>query len=270
MPITLTFPEGGALVPGGTGRVGEGIVRRLAEAGVPLVFTYRSSGERAAALESELRQAGHRVWAQPMELTDVGSIRAALDRVAGECGRLHTVAVGSGVPVGFNTLMDFDIEEIERFMSGDALGTYRLFHAAVPVLRANGGGSLIACSTIATRRVIAFDGMSPLSKGSVDALVRQVAAEEARHGIRCNGVAIGWVDHMTMEQVRDWIPRDNPVEPGTVEERLTVLLNQMMEIVRLGRPGTLAEAGNLFAFLASEQASYITGQIVALDGGATL
>lgn len=270
MAITLTYPDGGALVPGGTGRVGEGITRRLAAAGVPLVFTYRSSAERALALEAELREAGHQVWSQPLEMTDAGSIRAALDRVERECGRLHTVACGSGVPVSFNTLVDFPVDEVERFLFGDALGYYRLFHEAVPVLRANGGGSLVACTTIATRRVIAFDGLSPLSKGSVDALVRQVAAEEAMHNIRCNGVAIGWVDHMTIEQVRDWIPRVNPPRPTTIEERLTVLLNQMMDIVRLGRPGTLTEAGDLFAFLASDQASYVTGQIIALDGGATL
>ncbi|MDB5583626.1 MAG: family oxidoreductase [Bradyrhizobium sp.] len=269
MAITLTYPEGGALVTGGTGRVGEGIVRQLSLAGVPLVFTYRGSAARAHELESELRTAGHRVWAQPMDMEDITSVQQALDRVVAECGRLSTVACGAGVTVGFNKIADFAVAEIERFVNGDALGYYRIFHAAIPMLRASGGGSIITCTTIATRRVIAYDGISPFSKGSVDALVRQVAAEEAGHNIRCNSVAIGWVESRTIAEVRAQTP-PAPAEPKTEIDRMIVLMNQMLDIVRLGRPCTPEEAGNVFAFLASNQASYVTGQSIALDGGALL
>ena len=70
MALCLTYPAGAALIAGGTGRVGEGCVRRFAQAGVPLVFTYNSNAAKAHALESELRAAGHRVHAVPMALTD--------------------------------------------------------------------------------------------------------------------------------------------------------------------------------------------------------
>ncbi|MDB5971381.1 MAG: family NAD(P)-dependent oxidoreductase [Hydrocarboniphaga sp.] len=268
MTISLTYPKGGALVTGGTGNVGEGVVRRLAAAGVPLVFTYRGGKERALALESELRDAGHAVTAQTMDMTDAASIQAAVEKVISEYGRLHTVACGAGVPVIFNRLSDFTIEEVEKFMWGDALGYYRVFHTAIPALKAGGGGSITTCSTIALRRHIAFDGISPLSKGSVEALVRQIAAEEREHGIRCNAVGIGWVHAFSAEQFRDWIPRENPPDPQTQEERMTVLLNQLMTMVP--RPATPTEAGNLFSYLASDQATYITGQTILLDGGATL
>ncbi|WP_028079147.1 SDR family NAD(P)-dependent oxidoreductase [Solimonas soli] len=269
MTITLTYPEGGALVTGGTGNVGEGVVRRLAAAGVPVVFTYRgASKERAQALQAELRDAGHAVTAQTMDMTDIASIQAVVDQVVSEHGRLHTVACGAGVPVTFNRLADFSIEEVEKFMWGDALGYYRVFHTAIRAMRAGGGGSITTCSTMALRRYVAFDGISPLSKGSVEALVRQIAKEERENGIRSNAVGIGWVHAYTREQFRNWIPRENPADPQTQEERTTVLLNQLIN--GIDRPATPSEAGDLFAFLASDQARYITGQTILLDGGFTL
>jgi NAD(P)-dependent dehydrogenase (short-subunit alcohol dehydrogenase family) len=270
MAITLTFPAGGALVAGGTGRLGEGIVRQLAKAGVPQVFTFAGNEEKARALESELREQGHVVDAVRMDSEDVGSIRAALDRVVADHGRLHTVAVGAGVPVSFAKMADFAVEDVERFVAGDALGYFRLFKQAIGIMRGSGGGSIVAVSSVAVKRVIEFDGMSPFSKGSVDALVRQLAYEEAEHGIRVNAIAIGWVDRMTLEEVQRHIPAGRPERCETQMDMTRAILDQMTGLIRFHRPGTLEEGGNLAAFLASDQASFLTGQIIDLDGGASL
>lgn len=268
MALTLTYPDGGMLVTGGTGNVGSGIVRQLAKAGVPVVFTYRSNKVKADELAAELNDAGARAWAQPMDMADTSSIHAAIDRVIGECGNLHGLAAGAGVTVGFNNIMDFAVEDAVRFVNADALGYFRLFHAVTPVLRRRGGGTITTCSTMATQKVIAFDGISPLSKGSVDALVRQIAAEEGRNGIRCNAVAIGWIE----ERIADFaqVPPKPDVEPADEAGRIMVLVRQLVDSVKLGRSGRPEEAGNLFAFLASNEASYLTGQIIAIDGGITL
>jgi len=270
MALTLTFPSGGALVAGGTGRLGEGIVRQLAKAGVPQVFTYRGNQEHARALESELVGEGHKVIALPMAGEDQNSIDAAVERVVSEYGRLHTVAVGAGVPVSFAKMADFDADTLHGFFQGDALGYFRLFKAAIAVMRGSGGGSIVAVSTVATKRVIEFDGISPFSKGSVDAMVRQLAYEEAENNIRVNGVAIGWIDRLTAEQSREFIPAGRPEKTETQEEMVRAILDQMQGLVRFHRPGTLEEGGNLVAFLASDQASFLTGQIIDFDGGATL
>lgn len=269
MSIKLTYDAGGMLVAGGTGRVGGGIVRRLAEAGVAVVFTYRRNEDHAKALETELRDAGHRVCRQRMDLSETDSIKVALARVVGEYGDLHGVTCAGGPRFDFDRLMDVPVEAAERFVNGDALGVYRLAHAAVPMLRARGGGTLTACTTIATKRALEFDGLSPLSKGSVDALIRTVAAEEARHGIRCNGVAIGWVESRSIDEVREQT-RQGVTNPVTKLDRINVLMAQMLDLARLGRPVTPAEAGTLFAFLASEEARYLTGQIISVDAGILL
>lgn len=266
MAIQLTFPEGAALVAGGTGTVGEGIVRRFSAADVPTYFTYFSQAEHAKALEAELRGAGGDVHAVRMDLGDAASIDAVLADAARRYGRLHSVACAAGARVPFNRMADFTAEEIARYFAGDALTYFRLFQRALPVLRAGGGGSLTACTTIALRRHIKFDGISPFSKGAVEALVRQLAAEEAEHGIRVNAVPIGWVTEAAPAELIAALRQD----PSPRSKMLVELMEQLTGLVRLGRPARLSEAGDLFVYLASNQASYITGQSIALDGGATL
>ncbi|MET0378235.1 MAG: SDR family oxidoreductase [Spongiibacteraceae bacterium] len=266
MTIQLTYPEGCALVAGGTGSVGAGVTRQLAKAGLPVTFTYCGNQAKAAALEKELTDAGLKVFACRMDMSDPASIDAAIKRAIDNGGRLHTVACATGAPVPFNNIADFEIAEVEKFFDTDAMSYYRLFHQVVPVLRASGGGSITATTTIATRRVIAFDGISPFSKGAVEALLRQLAAEEAPYGIRCNAVPIGWITDLTSDAMLQWTA--SLASPQ--RERLTTLLNQLNDIIRLERPGRPEEAGNLFAYLASDQASFITGQSIAIDGGATL
>jgi 3-oxoacyl-[acyl-carrier protein] reductase len=269
MAIELTYPKGGMLVTG-TGNVGSGIVRVLAKAGVPLVITYRSNAAKAEALAGELRESGARIWTQPLDMSDEASIQAALDRVVTECGDIHGLACGAGTPIHFGKLMDIPAEAAEQMMNEDALGYFRLFRAAVPMLRARGGGTITTCSTTATDRVVDYDGTSPMSKASVNALVRQVAAEEGKHGIRVNAVAIGWIEERTWEQILEQTPPVAPQNPSSIEEYFAVILNQIKPWLRLGRAGRPEEAGNAFAFLASDQASFITGQIISVDGGMML
>jgi NAD(P)-dependent dehydrogenase (short-subunit alcohol dehydrogenase family) len=264
MTISLSYPAGGMLVTGGTGNVGAGVVRRLAAAGVPLVFTYRTNATQAEAVLAQV--AGASVVAQPMDMTDAGSIRAALDRVVEEYGAIHGVACGAGQPVPFDRMADFSIEQIEAFMHNDAIGYYRIFHEAVPMLRANGGGTITTTTSVACRRILPYDGISAFSKAAVDALIRQVATEEGRNNIRCNAVAIGWVEPREMEQVHAQTPAETP-DPQNHDEMLVAIMQQQIRQNRLRGPTKPDEAGNLFAFLASDQASYLTGQSISLDGG---
>lgn len=267
MALCLTYPKGSALVAGGTGHVGEGTMRCLVEAGVPVVFTYNRGADRARALEAELRGVGHDVHAVQMALTDGASIDAAIakaEAVGG--GRMHTVISAGGPLMPFSRIADADEPALEQFIAEDSMGAFRLMARAVKAMRKTGGGSLTACTTIANFRVVDFDGVSPFSKGSVEALVRQIAAEEAEAGIRCNAVPVSWVfDATAEEQIAQM--QDLP-EPG--RSHVIALIRQLDAQTRLRRPADIIEAGNLFAFLASDQASYVTGQSVRLDGGFSL
>lgn len=266
MGLELTFPEGVAFVAGGTGNVGTGVVRTLANAGLPVAFTFRSNEGKAAALERSLLERGLRVRALQMDMMATESIDAALDSAESFGGPLRTVACTSGAQVPFNKIADFSAEEVESFLAADALSFFRLTHRVVPRLRCKGGGSITLTTTAAADRVISYDGISPFSKGAVRALVHQVAAEEAEHGIRCNDVAIGVIVDGSADDIDAYVE----TLPQPTKQRLGALLDQMRALVKLGRLGNSEDAGNLFAFLASEQASFITGQTVAIDGGITL
>jgi len=269
MSFSLTFPEGAALVTGGTGRVGGAVTRKLAAAGMPVVFTYRTSKDAARDLEEQLRHDGHQVTAVQMDMTDMDSVTDALAQVEALYGPMKVVICGAGEMVKFGKLADFPVDTIRDFLNGDALGYYRVFHAAMPILRANGGGCLIPCSTMATQRVIEFDGMSPFSKGAVDALVRQVAAEEWEHGIRCNAVAIGWVEHRTVAEVEEQSAHLGATAE-TEEDRMFVMLRQIAGLARRDRAVTPDEAANTFLYLASNEGAHLTGQTIALDAGVLL
>jgi NAD(P)-dependent dehydrogenase (short-subunit alcohol dehydrogenase family) len=266
MTIQLTYPDGCAIVAGGTGNVGAGVTRRLAEAGLPVTFTYVANADRALALEAKLRGEGLKVWARQMDMGDPASIDSAIAFAQEQGGRLHTVTCTAGARVPFNTIADFDIATVERFFDTDAMAYYRLVHQAVPVLRAGGGGSITLCTTIALTRCIAFDGISPFSKGAVDALVRQVAWEEGRNKIRCNAVPISWIAPYTAEEIDAAVARMAPPE----NERAAVMVNHIKSMIRMPGPGKPEMAGDLFAFLASDQASFLTGQSITVDGGITL
>jgi NAD(P)-dependent dehydrogenase (short-subunit alcohol dehydrogenase family) len=255
------------LVAGGSGNVGRGVTRRLAEAGLPVTFTYAANAARAEGLAEQLRSEGLRVWACRMDLTDVASVDAALAFTEGQGGPLRTVVCASGARVPFDNLADFDIATVERFMNEDALGSYRLVRGAVSLLRANGGGSITLCTTMALSRVIGFDGISPFSKGAVSALVRQIAWEEARHGIRCNETPIAIV----VPGAKMGGDVDVSVKYDAEQrERMMAVMGQISAMMRLPGPFSPESVGDHCAFLASDQARYITGQSVAVDGGAAL
>jgi NAD(P)-dependent dehydrogenase (short-subunit alcohol dehydrogenase family) len=264
--MDLTFPDGGVLVAGGTGNVGTGVVRVLAEARLPVVFTYRNREDAARELERSIVDAGLRARAVPMDMGDVASLDGAIDAAEAFGGPLRTVACATGATVPFDRLADFAIADVESFFDGDVLAYYRFVHQVVPRLRASGGGSITVTSTIATDRVIDWDGISSFSKGAVKAMIRQLAAEEGRHGIRCNDVGISVIVELSLEDAL----AGASLAPAPIGERMGELMGQLRDRVRLGRAGTPREAGNLFAFLASDQASYITGQSIAIDGGMTL
>jgi 3-oxoacyl-[acyl-carrier protein] reductase len=266
MPLQLTFPQGAILVSGGTGRVGEGIVRCMAQAGVPLVFTYRNTADKAARLADELSASGANIRACQMDNGDTASIDRAIALAEEVAGPLRTVMWSGGPVFAFDKLADIPPDVAGQFLADDAMGAYRLVSRAVPRLRANGGGSITLCTTIANRRVVDLDGLSPFSKNAVEALVRQIAAEEADSRIRCNSVAVSWVTPLTKDQQI----AEMAALPQPDRDRIVGVIENMAAGTRMGRTQLPIECGYLFAFLASEQAACITGQSVAFDGGFSL
>ncbi|MGK2908216.1 MAG: SDR family NAD(P)-dependent oxidoreductase [Sphingobium sp.] len=267
MAIIYTYPTGGALMAGGTGSIGEGVVEGLGRAGVPVLFTYQNAEEKAAALVERLTLEGYQVRARRMDMRDPDDIEAALDEVEAWTGRVHSVMTTAGARVPFAKTADYTPEQIDTFIAGDALAYFRLFRGAVQRMRKTGGGSIACTTTIDVGKLALYNGASGMSKGAVEAMMRHIAVEEASANIRANYVRIGWVGPGTYADHQDWLepPRDG--EPKTQDEMLASIGRSHMLGIPMQRPGSLREAGDVFAFLASDQASYLTGQCIRMDGG---
>lgn len=272
MAITLTYPQGGALMAGGTGSIGQGVVEGLCRAGVPVLFTYLGAGrhnseEKASALVERLTAQGYAVRARRMDMRSPGEIEAALDEVEAWTGRVHSVMTTAGAVVPFAKTADYTPEQLEEFLDGDALAYFRLFRCAVQRMRKTGGGSITCTTTIDVGKLALYNGASGMSKGAVESMIRHIAAEEAGANIRANYVRIGWVGATTYADHQEWLEAPRSGEPQTQAEMLASIGRSHMLNTPMQRPGTLEEAGNVFAYLASDQASYLTGQCIRMDGG---
>lgn len=271
MAITLTYPDGGVLMAGGTGSIGAGVVEGFARAGVPVLFTYlgdggRNSEAKASDLVERLTAAGHQVRARRMDMRDPASIEDALDELEAWTGRVHSVVTTAGAPPVFAKLADYPVEQMDNFIAGDGLAYFRLFRSAVQRMRRSGGGSVACTTTIDVGKLAPYNGASGMSKGLVESMMRHIAVEEASAHIRANYVRIGWVGPDSFADHPDWaVPLGK--EPETQLEMLHTIGHGHMMGIPMQRPGSLREIGDVFAFLASDQASYLTGQCIRMDGG---
>lgn len=265
--LSLTFPKGGALVAG-SGNIGGAVATHLARAGVPLILTYQKNAARALALARDLTDRGAQAQARQLDFADGAAVQRLIAEAADRFGRLHTVVYCSGPNIPFLKVREMPPQTLAAHLEADTLGCFRLLHHAIPVLEGGGGGSFTACVTMANHRTLDTDGLSAIPKAAVESMIRQVAAEEAANGIRANAVAIGWIGGFadSFAQARAY----TAAMTGAAAPATRALMERLMAWIRMGRPGRGEEAANIVAFLASEQASYVTGCVIPADGGAIL
>jgi len=252
-PQDFAEHSGVALVSGGSGGIGASVCKALAARGAEVIFTVRSNLDAAAELEGEIAAAGGRASGVQLDLSDTASTAAAVQEAAAP-GGLHTLVYASGpyVPMVYVGLV-----EPERFWeqcSNDILAFYNLLHPALEHLRRS-QGSVVAVTTCANRRFPNRDFLSSAPNGAVEAVVRAVAREEGRYGVRANCVGPGMMaDGMAALLM----------ESGEIDEKAQAVALREIALGRLGHSSDIAEA---VCFLASERARYITGQFLDVDGG---
>jgi len=236
------------LVTGGSRGIGRAIVEQLAAEGADVTFFYRTRSDAAAEVVADAQAQDARVTAEQVDVRDAAACDAAVARLAERCGRIDVLVNNSGIARDglLGGLTDRDVADVFATNVG---GVFNVTRAVVPHLIARRAGKIITVSSIAGDKGGRGQTNYAASKGALNAFTRALAVELAPRGITVNAVAPGIIDTELSQGVR---------------ARAGVAVN---ERILLRRIGSAAEVAHAVAFLASRHADYITGQILAVDGG---
>lgn len=249
------FRNGIALVAGGSGGLGRAICEKLAAQGVDVAFTYHRNAERATATAVAIESHGTRAMAIQTDLVDTQQVAQLIERVTSEWGSPSSVIYAAGPQLHFKYISQLDPALFKTTMEQDVFGFYNLVSASLPLLRQE-KGALVALSTPAIVRFTKKDILSIAPKAAIHSVVRGIAVEEGRFGVRANSVGVGLVGDAGLF--------DSLTVNGSIDDKFMQPTYERVALQRLGKAHEIAEA---VSFLASERASFITGQILMTDGG---
>ena len=246
--------QGAALVIGGSGGIGRTVVRLLAQRGSDVALTWREGQEAADGLSNEVSSYGARVSVHQLDATDPDACAALVSEVIERHGGLHTLVHAAGPHVPMVHLSNVDPAAMTEQLGVDAGAFFNVVRPALPALR-EAEGSIVAVTTAATARFPVRDALSSAPKAALEAMVRALAVEEGRYGVRANCVGPGMLKDGMAERL---------IASGELDEHALEVTRGNIPMRRFGIAHDIAEA---VCFLASYRAGFISGQKLDVDGG---
>lgn len=238
-----------AVVTGGASGIGFAASQRLAREGFLVVIADLDLSS-ATAVAREMEATGVRAESLQLDVTDTDSVDGMVDKVVSDLGRIDTLVTCAGIVDQEDSRVVSD-ESWSRMLATHLDGTFRCCRAAYSALVEAPHGSIVTVSSVVAQLGLPRRLSYAVAKSGVEALTRTLAVEWARDGIRVNAVAPGW----TRTRVVDAAIRD-----GIVDEA------RLLARIPLGRLAEPEEIARVIAFLATRGASYISGQVVIVDG----
>lgn len=232
-----------ALVTGGSRGIGAGIVRRLAAEGASVAFTYASSKEKALELVVEIESTGGKALALQADSADSDQVQAAVDQTARSLGELDIFVSNAGI-IQLGTIDTFPLKDFDRMVAINIRAAFVGIQSAAQKMK-DGGRIILIGSNTAIRTAFPGGSVYSMTKSALTGLVRGAAIDLAPRAITVNNVQPG----PTATEMS--LPHEERIKP----------------LIPLKRMGDVSEVAGLVAYLASQEAGFITGASLTIDGG---
>ena len=249
-----------AIVTGGSEGIGKAAAASMAAEGADVVIAARRVDVLEAAAAEIRAVSRHRVVAIPTDVMEPDQVQALIDRTMDEFGRIDILVNNAGTSAGGPFLGVTD-DAWQHDLDLKLYGAIRLSRLAVPIMREQGGGSIINVTNLGAKAPGAASVPTSVSRAAGVALTKAMSKEFAADNILVNTVCIGLIKSGQHETRFKAMQESNP------DLTLNQFYADMGDRVPLGRVGEGEEAGDVIAFLASARASYLTGIAVNIDGG---
>lgn len=244
-----------AVITGGSRGIGAATVRLFAGCGASVVFGYREATAAAEEVVKTCSGSGGRVVAIRSDVSKMSGGKKLIDAALRCFGRIDILVANAGIwPAEPSPIEKMTERAWDEMMAVNLKGAYSVIRHAVPRMIEQRGGRIIVVSSTAGQRGEAFHADYAASKGALISFVKSLAAELAPHRILVNCVAPGWVDTDMSQPVFTAPAQARKIKAG----------------IPLGRAAEAREVAMPILFLASEMASYITGEILNVNGGNVL
>jgi 2-hydroxycyclohexanecarboxyl-CoA dehydrogenase len=241
-----------AVVTGGASGIGLGICRHLSAAG-HRIAVFDVDAVAAARTVEELNSAGGEAFPAQVDVSDRTAVEESLTDVRRRFGSIE-IMVTSAAVAAFSPFVDISISDWDRIIAVDLTGTFHCLQAALPDMIAGQWGRIVTIASSAGQIGSPRQGHYAAAKGGVIAMTKTIAREYARQGITANTIPPFVVDTPMSRRAQS---------AGSVPSA-----EAMRAMVPTGRLGTIDDIGATVAFVCSDAASYITGQTIAVNGGA--
>jgi 3-oxoacyl-[acyl-carrier protein] reductase len=249
------FPRGAVVVYGASGGIGGAVAREFARAGADVAAIYRTNRAAADQLAQEVLAFGRQVSLHRADIRDAAAVTGVMEAATRTHGRVHTVVLGAGPIVRQVYLSQVEPAQWREAVDTELHGCWNAIQAALPHLRAAGGGSFVHLGSAGCLRWPNKDGLSVAPKAANEALIRGIAREEGRYGVRANSVLVGVIAAGMFQRLS---------AQGAFPEQWAA---ETLKALAIKRWGGAEEIGHTAVFLASSRAAYVTGQQIAVAGG---
>ena len=244
-----------ALVTGGSRGIGSGIAHVLGQLGADVAVSYRTKAQGAENIATSIRELGREAITLKADVGVPIEARGLVERTLDHFGHLDIVVNNAGGNLSPPVIVEMELDEIierwDTILNANLAGQFHVAHAAMSSMIERGWGRIINISSISgVRGGLIGDVEYSAAKAGILGFTRSLARYVAPHGITVNALAVGLV---ATDSLRTTVP------PERIE--------RLIKTIPLGRLGVIEDIGYLVGFLASEQASWITGETIQINGG---